>query len=83
MSHAFREKFKRCYKCIGVEVAHAWDGSERVGAFSIALYDGIYLVRWSAPNREGSALWAAQRPSLIGLIVIQLSARELWDSGYP
>ena len=49
MSHAFREKFKRYYKCIGVEVVHAWDGSERVGAFSISRYDGIYLVRWSAP----------------------------------
>ena len=49
MSHAFREKFKRCYKCIGVEVVHAWDGSKRVGAFSIARYDGIYLVRWTEP----------------------------------
>ena len=48
MSHAFRENFKRCYKCIGVEIVHAWEGSERVGAFSIARYDGIYLVRWSA-----------------------------------
>ena len=50
MSHAFREKFKRYYKCIGVEVVHAWDGSERVGAFPIARYDGIYLVRWSTPT---------------------------------
>ena len=40
-----RENFKRCCKCIGVEVVHAWEGSERVGAFSIARYDEIYLVR--------------------------------------
>ena len=52
MSHAFRENFKRCYKCIGVEVVHAWDGSKRVGAFSIARYDGIYLVRWTEPTGE-------------------------------